>query len=387
MSLCKFYSSKKLIWEPLEGEERLSDWRGLAMNEEIFRKRVKRFQEELKKRDIDGAVIRTLSSFIYFTGTKWLRPSLLIPAEGEPKVLVVRNEAEEFKRRSWIEDVEEYQRVEDLMAHIVSWIRNNGMERVGLEFGFERDAYLAFLRIFQRLNPTVDVVDILDITMGLRMIKDEWELEQIRKAGKIAKAGMKVAEEVIKPGKSELEIAAEITRELMIKGSENPKVYVSTTPRAHAEPFRDLKVKENGVVTVVIGADYNHYHANMARTFVIGDPGERVREAIKAKEEAYRLALDETRIGVPLNSVEKKLAEFFRAKGFGNEYITGYTHGVGLLIEELPMPTIIVQTRAQKVQENMVLSIIHAPLMLPEGSIKHEDTYIVKKDKLESVTS
>ncbi|AMM53787.1 M24 family metallopeptidase [Pyrococcus kukulkanii] len=356
------------------------------MNEEIFRRRVRRFQEELRKRDIDGAVIRTLSSFIYFTGTKWLRPSLLIPAEGEPKVLVVRNEAEEFKRRSWIEDVEEYQKVEDLMASVVTWIHTNGMERVGLEFGFERDAYLAFLKMFQRLNPTIDVVDILDVTMSLRMIKDEWELEQIRKAGKIAKAGMEVAEEVIKPGKSELEIAAEIMRELMIRGSEDPKVYVSTTPRAHAEPFRDLKVKENGVVTVVIGTDYNHYYANIARTFIIGDPGARVKEAMKVKEEAYKLALEETKIGVSLSSVEKKLAEFFRARGFANEYITGYTHGVGLLIEELPMPTIIVQTRAQKVQENMVLSIIHAPLMLPEGSIKHEDTYIVKRERLEKIT-
>ncbi|AFK22583.1 Xaa-Pro peptidase family protein [Pyrococcus sp. ST04] len=354
--------------------------------EEIFRRRVERFQEELRKRDIDGAVIRTLSSFIYFTGTKWLRPSLLIPADGDPVVFVAKNEAEEFRRRSWIEDVREYQRVEDLMAGVVTWIHGNGMERVGLEFGFERDAYLAFLKIFQRLNPTIDIVDILDVTMSLRMVKDEWELENIRKAGRIAVKGMEVAEESIRPGVSELEVAAEIMRELMREGSEDPKVYVSTTPRAHAEPFRDLKVKENSVVTVVIGADYNHYYANMARTFIIGNPGRRVFEAIKVKEEAYKIAIEETRVGVPLNSVEKRLAQFFKEKGFENEYITGYTHGVGLLIEELPMPTIIVQTRAQKVVENMVLSIIHAPLMLPEGAIKHENTYIVKKDGLERVT-
>ncbi|WP_297523436.1 Xaa-Pro peptidase family protein, partial [Thermococcus sp.] len=310
----------------------------------------------------------------------------LIPAEGEPVVYVVKGEAELFRERSWIENVVEFQRVEDLMAGVVTWIHTNGFQRVGLEFSVERDSYLLFYKLFQRLNPTVEVVDILDLTMRLRMIKDDWELNNIRKAGKIAQRGMAVAEEAIKPGKSELEIAAEVLRELMLSGSEDPKVYVSTTPRAHAEPFRDLRVKENGVVTVVIGTDWNHYYANTARTFVVGEPGERVRDAVAVKEEALTLALEETRVGVTLNAVERKLAGFFKGRGFGDAYIAGYTHGVGLLIEELPMPTIVVPTRAAKVEENMVLSIIHAPLMIPEGAIKHEDTYIVKKDGLKRAT-
>ncbi|AMQ19349.1 M24 family metallopeptidase [Thermococcus peptonophilus] len=355
-------------------------------DEKIFRRRVERFQELMRENDIDGAVIRTLSTFIYFTGTKWLRPSLLIPAEGEPTVFVIKGEAEEFRRRSWIEDVREFQRVEDLMAGVVTWVNGNGFSRVGHEFSVERDAYLLFLKLFQRLNPMVEVVDILELTMSLRMIKDPWEIENIRKAGKIAQKGMKVAEEVIRPGVSETEIAAEVYRELMINGSEEPKVYVSTTPRAHAEPFRDLKVKENGVVTVVIGTDWNHYYANTARTFVVGEPGERVRRAIEVKEKALQIALEETRVGATLNSVEKKLSDFFKENGFGDAYLAGYTHGVGLLIEELPMPTIVVPTRATKVAENMVLSIIHTPLMIPEGAIKHEDTYLVRKDGLERLT-
>lgn len=355
-------------------------------NENIFKRRVERFQEVMREKGIEGAVIRTLSSFIYFTGTKWLRPSILIPAEGEPTVYVVKGEAELFKRKSWIENVVEFQRAEDLMAGIVGWIHSHGINTVGLEFGIERDAYLIFFKIFQRLNPTVEIVDILDLTMGLRMIKDEWELENIKKAGKIAQQGMEVAREIVKPGMSELEIAAEVVHELMVNGSEDPKVYVSTTPRAHAEPFRDLKVKENGVVTVVIGTDWNHYYANTARTFVIGDPGGRVRDAIKAKEDALKLALEETKIGVTLASVERKLAGFFREKGFGDSYLAGYTHSVGLLIEEPPITTIVVPQRASKVQENMALAIIHPPLMIPEGAIKHEDTYIVRRNGLERIT-
>jgi len=53
-----------------------------------LRQRVRNFQLLMKENGIDVAVIRTLSSFIYFTGIKWLRPALLIPSEGEPTAFV-----------------------------------------------------------------------------------------------------------------------------------------------------------------------------------------------------------------------------------------------------------------------------------------------------------
>jgi len=354
--------------------------------EKIFKKRLERFQELLRENDIDGAVIRTLSTFIYFTGTKWLRPSLLIPAEGEPMVIVAKGEKELFTQRSWIENVEEFQKTEDLMAIVTMWIRKNGYNTIGMEFSIERDAYILFYEIFKRLNPSVEIEDVRPLTMQLRMIKDEWELENIRKAGKIAVKGMEVALEIIKPGKSELEIAAEIIRELMLNGSEDPKVYVSATPRAHAEPFRDIKVERGKFVTVVIGADYNSYYANLTRSFFIGEPNERVKNAIEAMERVHQIALEKTQPGVTFAQVEREIATVYREKGLQEYYITGYAHGVGLLIEEDPITTIVVPHRAMKVQKGMALAMVHAPLMIPEGAVKKEDTIIIGK-KLENVTS
>ena len=352
---------------------------------ELLEKRVRKFQELLREKGIDGAVIRTISSFTYFTGTRWFRPSLLIPSEGEPTVLVVENEADEFRRRSWISDVVEYQDVETLMASVVSWIKFNGYEKIGLEFSVERDSYLLFYKVFKRLNPDVEIVDVLDLTYQLRMVKDYWELENIRKAGEIASRGMKVASEVMEPGRSELEIAAEIHHELMEHGSEEPKVYVSSTPRVHAEPFRDAYIKRDSIATVVIGTDYNNYYANMARTFVLGDVRNEVKRAIEVKKIAYDIAVRETKPGRKFTDVEKKLAEYFRHERMERYYVKGYTHSIGLLIEEPPITTIVVGHRYWEIKKNMALAIIHPPLMLPEGAVKHEDTYIVG-DELERIT-
>ncbi len=355
-------------------------------NKEIFEMRLRKFQQLLREKNVDGAVIRTLSTFTYFTGTRWLRPSLLVPADGEPTALVVEGEAEEFKRRSWIGNVVEYQEVESLMAMVVGWIKSNGFKRVGLEFSVERDAYLLFLKVFQRLNPEVDIVDILDLTFQLRAIKDEWEQDNIRKAGRIASRGMQIAKEIIKPGMSELQIASEVMHLLMREGSEDPKVYVSTTPRVHAEPFRDLYVKNDSIVTVVIGADYNNYYANMARTFVVGNPKNEVLRALDVKKRAYEIAREKTKPGTTFNNVEKEIFEIFRHERLEDYYLKGYTHGVGLLIEEPPITTIIVAHRFWKIQRDMVLAIVHPPLMLPQGAVKHEDTFIVG-DELEKVTA
>ena len=171
----------------------------------------------------------------------------------------------------------------------------------------------------------------------------------------------------------------------MINGSEEPKVYVSATPRAHAEPFRDVEIKEGKVVTVVIGADWDHYYVNMSRSFPVGNINERAKLALSAMEEAYTKAVELTKPGIKFIAVERELEKIYRERGLIDAYITGYAHGVGLLIEEDPITTIVVPHRAMEVKENMVLAMVHAPLMIPEGAVKEEDTFIMSK-KLENVT-
>ena len=352
----------------------------------IFEKRLQKFQNLLRLKGIDGAVIRALSSYTYFTGTRWLRPALLIPQEGEPIAIIARNELSAYKEKSWIENIIEYTNAEELMAAVRSWIKKNNYRKVGLEFTVERDSYMLFLSVFQRLNPDVEIADIHDLIVELRKFKEKEEVELIRKAGKIAKDGLSLTEKLIKPGISELEIAAEVTKELMLQGSEAPQVYISAIPRIHSEPFHDVKVRENSVVSVVIGADYGNYYANVSRSFIVGNPGETVKRAFMAMEKAYQYALQLTRTGKKFIEVEKEIERIYKEEGMEEYYVKGYTHGVGLLIEEDPITTIVVKHRFQNIKPGMVLAMIHAPLMLPEGAIKKEDTVLITEKGIEILT-
>ena len=359
------------------------------VEENFFRERVEKFQQLMRENNIDASMIRTLSSFIYFTGVKWLRPALLIPAEGEPVAFIFEYEADEFKEKTWIKNVKTWRRTPELMGSVTKAIREGNYKRIGFDYSVERDSFVLFFELFKKLNPKVEVVDVHALIMKLRMIKDAKEIEYIQKASNIAVKGITSAINTIDTNVSETEIAAEAIYTMMKSGSEHPHVYVNVgpKPRVHAEPRSNVKVKPGDVINIVVGADFNNYHSNMSRTVFMGTPSEEKREALETMIKVQDLAASSLKPGVKFIEIEKKIKELVEKKGFGKYYVEGFVHSVGLLIEEDPITTIVVQHRRYEAVENMVLAFIHAPLTIPGiGSIKCEDTFAVKADGVKKLT-
>lgn len=359
--------------------------------EEVLRKRLKAFQEKFSSKDIDCVMLRTLSSYAYFTGIKWLRPALFIPSDGDPIAFVVRGEEHGFMEKTWIRNIITFTDGADLMAKVTRTIRDYGAKRVGLEFGVEKDAYILFYEMFKKLNPKVEVVDVGSILAEMRMIKDRYELNAIEEAGKKASRAMEKVLEIIKPGISETEIAAEAYSVLYKLGSENPHIYINAgpNPRVHCEPFKDIKVKENTFVMIVIGADHNGYYANTTRTIFIGSKPSNIAEKIlKCTEEVYKTAINLTKPGRKFIEIINALDKIYEKYELKDKRVIGYVHGVGLQIEETPITTIIPMHRYLEIKPGMALAMIHAPIMHEGlGQVKREDTFIVKENgELKQVT-
>ena len=361
----------------------------MFFDKEILRKRVECFQRLMRENSIDASMVRTLSSFAYFTGVKWLRPALLIPAEGEPTAFVFKHEAEEFMEKSWIRDVKTYMKAEELMRSVSGSIREAAYRRVGFDYSLERDSYVLFFELFKKLNAQVEVVDVHALIMRLRMVKDPAEIEAIREAARIAEAGMRMAVDSLDVGKSELEIAAEAMAEMMRKGAEAPHIYVAAgpRPRIHAEPRSWNKIRPEDAVEIVISADYHGYYSNLTRTVFLGGLSGEKRRAYEAFMKAHQTVEENLKPGIRLIEVENMVGKSFEDTGFSDYHVAGFAHGVGLLPEEDPITTIVAPHRRYKVAENMVLAAIHAPLTVPGvGTIKFEDTYRIKPEKPERLT-
>jgi Xaa-Pro dipeptidase len=65
----------------------------------------------------------------------------------------------------------------------------------------------------------------------------------------------------------------------------------------------------------------------------------------------------------------------------------GFVQGVGLLIEEDPISTILIPGRRIALREGMVIAAMRAPLAIPEaGSFKNEDTFLITASGSEQLT-
>jgi len=351
--------------------------------------RIRHFQDLMRSNGIDASMIRTLSSFTYFADVKWLRPALIIPADGEPLAFIFKHEVKPFSERSCIRTIVPYGGIDELMRGISRTLRESGYRKVGFDVSVERDAYELFYQMFKRLNPKIEIVDVHSMIMELRMIKDATEIERIRRASEITDMGMETAANAIDLGVSELEIAAEATHTMMKKGAEHPHVYVNTGPypRKHAEPRREIKVQAGDVVTITLGGDYEFYYANETRTHVMEGGSEEKLKALEVLSNVYSLVKDKLRPGTALNSIESQIEQALKDQGYADNYVQGFAHSVGLLVEEDPITTIIIPHRRQVIKENMILAAIHAPLAVPGvGAIKCEDTFLVGSDGVEQLT-
>lgn len=352
-------------------------------------KRIAEFQKRMKEKGVDASMIKTASSFTYFADVFWLRPGLIIPADGYPVAFIAKNEVDAFLERSCIKNVVAYRGIDELMPGVTRVIRDRGFHTVGMDMSVERDAFELFGHMFTKLNPKIEIVDVHSLIMELRMFKDASEIERVRRAAQTTDKGMKVAIERITPGASELEVAAEAVYAMMKEGSERPHVYVNTgpVPRIHAEPRAHVRITGEDVVTVTIGGDFENYYCNETRTYVPSAASKEKQRAFESLRSVYASITPKLRPGTVLESVEEEIGTSLIAQGYSDNYVKGFAHGVGLLVEEDPITTILMPHRRMALREGMVIAAMHAPLAIPgAGSLKIEDTFLVASGGPEQLT-
>jgi len=356
------------------------------MSQSAGKERVKRFQALMEEKGIGATMIRNVYSFTYVTGTPWWQPSVLIPVKDEPIVFAFEDEVEELREKTWISKILGYRKVEELMRAVTESIRNLGIQTIG--FDVDVDASALLYEQFKAIHPGKKIVDVHGLIMQLRMVKDQTEIENIRKASQCAQVGLKAAIESIRAGVTETAIAGEAHLAAREKGAESVLVYVNAgKPRVHAHP-RNKEVKTDDTIMVDVMPSYGGYYSDLARTVFLGSTSNEKKKAYRVFLEASEAYMRGLKPDVPLDELEKIVQNVFKKHEIEKYYVYGFAHGVGLRFEEDPITTIVVAERRQKTLENMVLNVGHAPLSGREiGSIKMEDTVLIRKDKPEKLTN
>lgn len=358
----------------------------------VYRRRVKKVQSLMQENDVDALLVLSLENYRYFTGDVRKQPRMLIPSEGDPAPIVFEEEKEEVEKKTGLE-AKSYRSLPQMLSSVIGFL--NALEKdtpvVAVEMEFSTPAFL--IERFRMANPHVEVVDAKQIVAPLRKIKDRYELELMKRAGKLADYAIEVAVDLLKPGITENELALEVEYCVRKKGAERLSfpMFVNSGKRSlwlHGMAT-DKRIEEGDVVLIDVGPVYNGYCADIARTFVVGKAGEEQRKAYRAylemQERAVEL-IERRKNEITVLEIERSNDEFLKSYGYGGLYVRGFVHGIGLGFEEIPFPTIFPEDLRERLVEGMTLAAGHSVLSIKKvGGFRIEDTYYLGK-KVESFT-
>jgi Xaa-Pro aminopeptidase len=355
--------------------------------------RLQRAQARMREQGIDAYLVLTHDDYIYFFGEDRFQPRAIIPAMGPPIIVTFIGEEDELKASLGVEDVKVFGSVGQQIRDVVGVMRETaeGKESmtVAVQMWFNTPAFL--LTLFQRANPLVKVVDIAPVMDELRMVKDEGEVELMRRAAQIAAVGIEAAGRWLKPGITENEVGAEIEYAMRKAGGNGiaVPVFVNSGVRSGwlhgTASHKEIEVGDLVVVDVV--PRYQGYCANMTRTFVVGPPTPKQRDMYDTYRKAQAAGIKALRPGVRNRVIDTAAQEVFAEAGYGDFYVSGISHSIGLDFEEKPRPTIHPADSQVELREGMTLTVGHSVLSVPgTGGVRIEDTFYLGVEGPELLT-
>ncbi|HEY2938001.1 MAG TPA: Xaa-Pro peptidase family protein [Gaiellaceae bacterium] len=233
----------------------------------------------------------------------------------------------------------------------------------------------------------LELVPHRGLVEGLRAVKDEAELEAMRRASEISDRGYDAlaAEPFI--GRTEKDLAWTMERLLRENGGEGLsfEVAVGSGPNAalpHVEPG-DRVVQAGELVVVDAGCVVDGYCSDCTRTFAIGAIDDELRRIYAVTLDAQSRSLDAVRAGAHGAAVDRVSRDVIGAAGYGEFYGHGLGHGVGLQVHEAP----VLRPESTDTLEPGNCVTVEPGIYLPgRAGVRIEDLVVVTEDGCEVLT-
>jgi Xaa-Pro aminopeptidase len=236
------------------------------------------------------------------------------------------------------------------------------------------------------LEPTDSLVKVQ------RSIKDPAEIERMTAAAAAADAALVEVEPMLFATADTPMTEADIRDELeyrMRRHGADDRSYATIVAsgsehaaRPHHDPTRRTIV-EGDTVIIDVGALVDGYHSDMTRSYVIGEPTDRQREIYALVGEAQRAGIAALAPGVGARTVDSACRELFAGAGYGDWYLHGTGHGVGLEIHESPFHS---QTSEEVLAAGNVVTVEPGLYRVGFGGFRIEDLLVVTEHGSQPLT-
>ncbi|MGE0503545.1 MAG: M24 family metallopeptidase [Rhizobiaceae bacterium] len=221
---------------------------------------------------------------------------------------------------------------------------------------------------------------------GLRMMKDAAEFKALKANAGIADRAMQKALAAIRPGMTELELAAVVKDHFASEGA-TPAFWIVGAGGNGAFPHHQTggrKLEEGDAVVIDIGARKSGFPSDITRMAVVGRPPEGYGQMHTIVEKAVQAALKAARPGVKAKEVDAAARNVIADAGYGEYFVHRTGHGMGIDGHE---PPYITATSETVLEEGMVFSIEPGIYIPGRFGIRLEDIVILREDGPEILSS
>ena len=380
----------------------------MVPRDEIER-RLGAFQEALRANGLAGALVVQDVDLYYLAGTAQ-SAHLIVPAEGEP-ALLVRKTLERARGETPLERVEPLRSLRELPAALAACGVVRG--RLGLELDvLPAASYFGYARRLERF----ELADCSAILRRIRSVKSTWELANIRPAAEMLSHVPEWMARHARPGMTEIELAAELERELRLAGHQgvikfrgfNQELFYGSVlagpsgavPGATETPIvgpgpniavskgaSHRQIERGEPILVDLAGAWEGYLADQTRTFSLGPLDRRFVEAYEAARAILHRVADAVRPGVTGAALYARALELAGDRegfmGAGEERVSFVGHGIGLEIDELPL---LARGWEEPLEGGMVFALEPKFLFGGEGAVGIENSYLVTGEGAERLT-
>lgn len=362
--------------------------------------RLSRLRETMREKRIALMYLRRGANLFYLTGIKRRGPELTdsnsygdyihgayIGLTGGITLIAPRMGGsgwqKEAEGKPWINEVkilDESERPKEVLKRVLGAynLRGKGI-------AIEERAWAHTVLLFREVLPYSKLVNANELIEPMRMIKDDDEIEVMKKAGEITDRVYGKVVDSLERGQTQIDVANIIDYEFRKQGAEYNSFVTGVRFRSPKHPWglwetskEPRKLEDGDTISFDFGCVYDGYCSDFGRTVCVGDPPAKVREIHDLVMTAQASAIEQMKPGEltceQLDSVARGIIE---RGGYGENFVHRLGHGIGITVHEPPYLYIPDDT---VLQEGMTFTVEPSILLFGEWSARVEDVVMVTKE-------
>ena len=329
----------------------------------------------------EALLVTHLTNVRYLTGFTGSAGLLVLPAEGQA-VLVTDGRYEEQAAGEIdaagapveVRIGRTVARQREVVAALVGSTARLGLEADHVSWADQR-------RYAASWFPGVELVATTGLVERLRATKDDGEVARIEAACAIADAALADVAQRLADGLTEAAFARALDDRMRDLGADDLsfETIVASGPngsRPHHSPA-GRTIERGDLVVIDFGALVDGYHSDMTRTIAVGGRAaldDEQRRMVDVVAEAQAAGVAAVGPGVPARAVDEACRAVIDSAGWGDAFVHGTGHGVGLDIHEDPR---VSSTAEGALAPGHVVTVEPGVYLPGRGGVRIEDTVVV----------